>query len=93
VESRATGTLPQGPAIWICGDCHPGNLGPVADAEGKVAVQIRDLDQSMIGNPVHDVLRLGLSLATLARSSDLPGAITGRIADALLDGYEQAFDD
>ena len=26
-------TLPEGPAIWICGDCHTGNLGPVADAE------------------------------------------------------------
>ncbi|MEI9891190.1 MAG: DUF2252 family protein [Caulobacteraceae bacterium] len=23
--------LPEGPAIWICGDCHVGNLGPIAD--------------------------------------------------------------
>lgn len=23
--------LPEGPTIWICGDCHIGNLGPVAD--------------------------------------------------------------
>jgi uncharacterized protein (DUF2252 family) len=23
-------TLPSGPAVWICGDCHAGNLGPVA---------------------------------------------------------------
>ena len=93
VESRAAGTLPEGPAVWICGDCHLGNLGPVADAAGEVAVHVRDLDQSVIGNPVHDLLRLGLSLATAARSSDLPGVITSRIADALLDGYEQAFDD
>jgi uncharacterized protein (DUF2252 family) len=93
VESRSAGTLPEGPAVWICGDCHLGNLGPVADAAGEVAVQVRDLDQSVIGNPVHDLLRLGLSLATAARSSDLPGVITSRIAGALLDGYEQAFDD
>ncbi|TCG04487.1 hypothetical protein BZM27_40565 [Paraburkholderia steynii] len=93
VESRSAGTLPEGPAVWICGDCHLGNLGPVADAEGEVAVHVRDLDQSVIGNPVHDLLRLGLSLATAARSSDLPGIITTRLTGALLDGYEQAFDD
>lgn len=93
VKSRKAGTLPEGPAVWICGDCHLGNLGPIADAEGQVAIQIRDLDQSVIGNPVHDLLRLGLSLATAARSSDLPGVITSRIAGALLDGYERAFDD
>ena len=60
-EGRA---LPVGPPIWICGDCHVGNLGPVANADGKIAVQIRDLDQTVIGNPVHDLIRLGLSLAT-----------------------------
>lgn len=93
LDSRRSGTLPDGPAVWICGDCHLGNLGPVADAAGDVAVQIRDLDQSVIGNPVHDLLRLGLSLATAARSADLPGVITSRMAEALIDGYEQAFDD
>ncbi|WP_252719799.1 DUF2252 family protein [Acinetobacter baumannii] len=36
--------------MWICGDCHLGNLGPLADAKDKVAVQIRDLDQTVIGN-------------------------------------------
>lgn len=30
--------------IWICGDCHLGNLGPLAHAKGRVAIQIRDLD-------------------------------------------------
>ena len=34
---RATGICPHGPPIWICGDCHLGNLGPVADAKGRVA--------------------------------------------------------
>jgi Uncharacterized protein conserved in bacteria (DUF2252) len=33
--------LPKGPPIWICGDCHVGNLGPVADAEGRVEIEIR----------------------------------------------------
>src|ERR1700691_939621 len=28
--------LPDGPPIWICGDCHVGNLGPVANLEGHV---------------------------------------------------------
>ncbi len=55
--------VPTGPALWICGDRHVGNLGPVADRKGRVDVQIRDLDQTVIGNPVHDLIRLGLSLA------------------------------
>ena len=84
--------LPEGPAIWICGDCHTGNLGPVADAQGRVEVQIRDLDQTVIGKPAHDLIRLGLSLATAARGSDLPGLTTVHMMEALADGYECAFD-
>ena len=44
--SPGAASLPVGPPIWICGDCHLGNLGPLADAEGRVKVQIRDLDQN-----------------------------------------------
>jgi uncharacterized protein (DUF2252 family) len=84
------GTLPAGPAVWICGDCHLGNLGPLADANGHVDVQIRDLDQTVIGNPVHDLVRLGLSLASAARGSDLPGVTTARMLEELTAGYEQA---
>ena len=79
--------VPEGPPVWICGDCHVGNLGPIADAEGHVAVQIRDLDQTVIGNPAHDLIRLGLSLASAARGSDLPGILTARILERLIDGY------
>ena len=81
--------LPQGPPIWICGDCHVGNLGPLADRKGRVAVQIRDLDQTVIGNPAHDIVRLGLSLASLARGSDLPGLTTLEILEELLAGYRR----
>jgi uncharacterized protein (DUF2252 family) len=82
--------VPEGPAIWICGDCHLGNLGPLADRKGRVAVQIRDLDQTVIGNPAHDLIRLGLSLASAARGSDLPGVVTARILEHLTAGYETA---
>jgi uncharacterized protein (DUF2252 family) len=84
----AAGKVPDGPAIWICGDCHTGNLGPVADAEGRVAVQIRDLDQTVIGNPAHDLIRLGLSLATAARGSNLPGVTTALMVEQLVEGYQ-----
>ena len=87
------GSLPEGPAIWICGDCHIGNLGPIADATGKIDVQIRDLDQTVIGNPAHDLIRLGLSLASAARGSDLPGVMTAKMMEQLIDGYESAFGD
>ena len=80
--------LPDGPPIWICGDCHAGNLGPVASADGKVEIQIRDLDQTVIGNPAHDLIRLGLSLATAARGSDLPGVTTALMLEHMIEGYE-----
>jgi uncharacterized protein (DUF2252 family) len=32
-----------------------------------IAIQIRDLDQTVIGNPAHDIIRLALSLATASR--------------------------
>jgi uncharacterized protein (DUF2252 family) len=84
------GKVPMGPPVWICGDCHLGNLGPLADTKGRVAVQIRDLDQTVIGNPAHDLIRLGLSLASAARGSDLPGVTTARVLEALVAGYEAA---
>jgi uncharacterized protein (DUF2252 family) len=83
-------SVPTGPPVWICGDCHLGNLGPLADAKGRVAVQIRDLDQTVIGNPAHDLIRLGLSLASAARGSDLPGVTTARALEQLMVGYEIA---
>lgn len=67
---------------------HVGNLGPLADAKGRVAVQIRDLDQTVTGNPVHDLIGLGLSLASPARGSNLPGIVTARILEHLIAGYE-----
>ena len=89
LEARPGG-IPEGPPVWICGDCHLGNLGPLADNKGRVAVQIRDLDQTVIGNPAHDLIRLGLSLASAARGSDLPGVVTARILEQLMAGYEAA---
>jgi uncharacterized protein (DUF2252 family) len=90
LESSTRCKLPEGPSIWICGDCHLGNLGPLADTKGRVLIQIRDLDQTVIGNPAHDLARLGLSLASAARSSDLPGVATARVLEELIAGYQNA---
>src|ERR1700685_4280035 len=73
LKKHSSQTIPEGPPIWICGDCHVGNIGPLADSEGKIEIQIRDLDQTVVGNPAHDLVPLALSLATAARGSDLPG--------------------
>src|SRR5450432_3561646 len=91
LEQQKRGSMPEGPAIWICGDCHAGNLGPVANTDGRIDIQIRDLDQTVIGNPAHDLIRLGLSLATAARGSDLPGVTTAKMLEQMMEGYEQAF--
>lgn len=85
-------SIPQGPEVWICGDCHTGNLGPVANADGEIEIQIRDLDQTVIGNPANDLIRLGLSLATAIRSSDLPGVVTAQMIEALYAGYVDAIE-
>ena len=90
LEQQERGTLPEGPPVWICGDCHVGNLGPVAGFDGRVDIQIRDLDQTVVGNPAHDIIRLALSLATASRGSDLPGVTTSRILEQVVDGYQAA---
>ena len=91
LEASTGLALPEGPQVWICGDCHVGNLGPVASADGALAIQVRDLDQTVIGNPAHDLIRLGLSLAMAARGSDLPGVTTAYMLERMIDGYESAF--
>jgi uncharacterized protein (DUF2252 family) len=90
LETASDRDLPQGPPVWICGDCHLGNLGPVANAKGQVGIQIRDLDQTVIGNPAHDLIRLSLSLATAARGSDLPGVTTAKMLEEIMAGYQAA---
>ena len=91
LEGSTGQAVPAGPPIWICGDCHAGNIGPIASAKGTVAIQIRDLDQTVIGNPAHDLIRHGLSMASAARGSDLPGVTTARMMEQLIEGYEQSF--
>lgn len=90
LQSDSRASLPEGPPVWICGDCHLGNLGPVADGCGEVCIEIRDLDQTVIGNPAHDLVRLALSLATAARGSDLPGVTTAQILERMVEGYRRA---
>jgi uncharacterized protein (DUF2252 family) len=92
LASPAASGVPEGPPVWICGDCHVGNLGQVADANGRIRIHIRDLDQTVIGNPAHDLIRLALSLASAARGSDLPGVTTARMLEAIMDGYASAFE-
>jgi uncharacterized protein (DUF2252 family) len=90
LKKRGNRSVPHGPPVWICGDCHVGNLGPLADSKGKIHIQIRDLDQTVIGNPNHDLIRLALSLSSAARGSDLPGVTTAHMLESMMDGYERA---
>src|SRR5271169_3000529 len=82
--------IPDGPPVWICGDCHVGNLGPLAATDGEIGIQIRDLDQTVIGNPAHDLIRLALSLATASRGSDLPRVTAAHIMEQVVEGYRAA---
>jgi len=91
LEESIGKSVPDGPAIWICGDCHAGNIGPIASAKGTVSIQIRDLDQTVVGNPAHDLIRLSLSMASAARGSDLPGVTTARMIAQIVEGSEASF--
>jgi uncharacterized protein (DUF2252 family) len=93
LETGLGRAIPQGPDVWICGDAHVGNLGPIARCDERIEVELRDLDQTVPGNPAHDLVRLALSLAMAARSSDLPGVVTARLIEELMSGYLDAFDD
>ncbi len=90
LRSASSAEVPDGPPVWICGDCHVGNLGPLIDADGEIEVQIRDVDQTVIGNPAHDLIRLALSLTMASRSSDLPGVTSVRMLEEVMAGYEEA---
>jgi uncharacterized protein (DUF2252 family) len=90
LKKHSSDSIPEGPPVWICGDCHVGNIGPLADSEGNIEIQIRDLDQTVVGNPAHDLVRLALSLATAARGSDLPGITVVKMMEQMIDGYEHA---
>src|ERR1700692_3767852 len=90
LEKRGARAVPKGPPVWICGDCHAGNLGPLAAPDGKIHVQIRDIDQTVIGNPNHDLIRLALSLCSAARGSDLPGVTTAHMLEQMMIGYQRA---
>jgi uncharacterized protein (DUF2252 family) len=79
--------IPRGPPIWICGDCHVGNFGPIAARDDEIQIQIRDFDQTTVGNPAHDLVRLGLSLAADAATSDLSGVTTAYMLQHLLERY------
>lgn len=83
--------LPEAPTLWICGDCHMGNLGPIADDAGRVSILLRDFDHATLAHPAYDICRLALSMTVLARSSDIPGIATVHMLEALLDGYASAF--
>src|ERR1700722_20265599 len=93
LEAQKRRALPEGPPVWICGDCHAGNLGPVANAEAEVEIQIRELDQTVIGNPAHDLIRIELSFATSSRGSNLPGITIAKILVNMIEGYAWALAD
>ena len=85
--------LPEGPPVWICGDCHLGNIGALADTEGKVRMLIRDLDQTVVSNPAYDLVRLTLSLVTAGLTAPLSGLAVARMIEAIATGYSAGLED
>ena len=63
--NAADSTLPQGPPIWICGDCHVGNLGPIANSDDEIGIEIRLHCGRPAGNDLELHRRLRTKLAKL----------------------------
>ncbi|WP_256926610.1 DUF2252 family protein [Sphingomonas sp. TZW2008] len=61
-------------------------MRPLSDGSGEIQIQIRDLDQTVVGNAAHHRICVGLSLATAARGSDLPGVTPARMVEEMVDG-------
>jgi uncharacterized protein (DUF2252 family) len=82
--------VPTGPAFVDLRplSCRQSRSG--RDKIGHVDCKIRDLDQTIIGNPAHDLIRLGLLLAMAARGSNVPGLRTGRMTEQLARDYREA---
>ncbi|MCC7539531.1 MAG: DUF2252 family protein [Deltaproteobacteria bacterium] len=87
VASRLSGSLPSGPHIWISADCHGENIGAVADPRGRAKLKMNDFDETTIGEPILDLVRLALSLAMAGRASGLGGLDIAHLLDGLVHGY------
>jgi len=61
----------------------------VAGSDANVNIQIRGLDQTVVRNLAHDLIRRGLSLASAARGSDLPRVTTAYMLEEIIAGYRQ----
>lgn len=92
VAERLARRLPSGPRIWISADCHGENIGAVADVRGRAQLEMNDFDESTIGQPILDVVRLALSLAMAARASGLGGLDIARLLEGLTAGYVAELD-
>jgi uncharacterized protein (DUF2252 family) len=87
----AHGTSIRAESIDICGICMFLCIHCGQDAQRRLhgCQTLLHLDQSVVGNPAHDLLRLGLSLATSARGSDLPGVTTAKMLEEVIVGYQE----
>ena len=90
--SSVAASIPHGPASLDLRRLPSGQSWPAGGCRRHhVQIQIRDLDQTVIGNPALDLIRLGfITLESAARSSDLPGVTTAKMVEALIDGYVRA---
>src|SRR5208282_6201060 len=66
--------------------CQPQAAGGF---RANVHIQIRGLDQTVVRNLAHDLIRRGLSPASAARGSDLPRVTMAYMLEEIIAGYRQ----
>jgi uncharacterized protein (DUF2252 family) len=68
-----------------------GNLRPVASPEGELGIRVRDLDQTVIGQPCARSDPSGAFPRDGARGSNLPGVTMTHMLERMIEGYQSAF--
>jgi len=85
-----TGTLPEAPLTWACGDLHLENLGSFRGENGLAYFDITDFDEGLLAPANWDLIRLVTSLYVAAPQLGLSARNAAAFAGLLIGAYRDA---
>jgi len=79
--------LYKAPPVWICGDLHLENFGSYKGDNRVAYFNINDFDESVLGSPLLDVIRLLTSLHVAAGNLKIPLKTVEKLSTIFIDTY------
>jgi len=73
--------------VWIHGDLHAANFGTYMDAEGRLAFNANDFDESYIGPYLWDLKRFAASVALIGQAKALSDRAISQLVTVFATGY------